>query len=72
MFDLPSIPLLSFHVHAFCQNGSCTSLEAIPTDIHIVESTVHLVAATFSHVGVTMQLFVAKTGSGIFTMVFEQ
>ena len=51
VFDLPSIPLLCFHVHAFFQNGSCTSLEAIPTNIRIVESTMRLVAATFFSCG---------------------
>ena len=51
VFDFPSIPLLSFHVHALCQNGSCTSLEAIPTNIRIVESTMRLVAATFFSCG---------------------
>ena len=45
MFDSPSIPLLSFHVHAFSQNGSCKSLEAIPINIRIVESTMRLVVS---------------------------
>ena len=43
----------------------------LPTSV-LLSQPMHLVAATFSHVGITMQLFVAKTGSGIFTMVFEQ
>ena len=37
----------------------------LPTSV-LLSQPMHLVAATFSHVGITMQLFGAKTGSGIF------
>ena len=57
---MPSIPLLCFHVHAFFQIGSCTSLEAIPTNIRIVESTMHLVAATFFSCGNYKAAFCGK------------
>ena len=46
-FDLPCLPLLCFHVHAFFSGGLFTSLEAIPQTICVHESTMHLVAATF-------------------------
>ena len=46
-FDLPCLPRLYFHVHAFFSGGLFTSLEAIPQTICVHESTMHLVAATF-------------------------
>ena len=42
-----------------------------PTPVSLSQPCI-LLLPLFSHVGITMQLFVAKTGSGIFTIVFKQ
>ena len=64
-FDLPCLPLLCFHVHAFFSGGLFTSLEVIPQTICVHESPMHLVVATFFPLVTTVLLCVTKTGSGI-------